>query len=85
MYQYDIKPCCILLCIVFSNRICVVICNVFSVFSDLQCVRLDEMKKYKQLLQHYTRYSLEKSSHSPERLGASQLLHYGYVCNKENI
>lgn len=59
---------------------------MYSVFfSDLQCVRLDEMKKYKQLLQHYTRYSLEKSSHSPERLGASQLLHYGYVCNEENI
>lgn len=32
MYQYDIKPCCILLCIVFCHRICVVICNVFSVF-----------------------------------------------------
>lgn len=46
-------------------------------FTALECVRLDEMKKYKQLLQHYTRYSLEKSSHSPERLGASQLLHYG--------
>lgn len=32
MYQYDIKPCCFLWCIVFCHRICVVICNVFSGF-----------------------------------------------------
>nr|XP_022308808.1 sentrin-specific protease 1-like [Crassostrea virginica] len=46
-------------------------------FTAIECVRLDEKKKYQQLLQQYTQYPLEKSSHSPDRLAHSPLLHYG--------
>ncbi|XP_062581299.1 sentrin-specific protease 1-like [Saccostrea cucullata] len=47
-------------------------------FTALECVRLDEKKKYQQLLQQFTKLPLEKSSYSPDGLSAaSHLMHYG--------
>ncbi|XP_056007511.1 sentrin-specific protease 1-like isoform X2 [Ostrea edulis] len=46
-------------------------------FTAIECVRLDEKKKYQQLLQQFTKFPQEKSSRSPDGLGASHLLHYG--------